>query len=191
MLLKETPLNFPDWSKPFDIHTDACDKQLGAVISQERKPIAFFSHQLSKAQQIFTTTEKELLSIVECLKQFQGILFGHKINVFSDHKNLVYAAMGSESQRVMRWRIILLEEFGPNIQHKTGIDNVVANMLSHVPSANCELDEVEPSNAQCHVKELFAIETNNVIDDGIPLALIKVFNDQQKQLSINLNQKHY
>jgi hypothetical protein len=102
MVSKETLLNYPDWSNPFDIHTDASDKQLGAVISQDGKLIAFFSRQLSKAQRNYTTTEKELLSIVECLKQFRGILFGYKINVFSDHKNLVYAATVSESQRVMR-----------------------------------------------------------------------------------------
>jgi hypothetical protein len=47
---RETLLNYPDWSKPFDIHTDASDKQLGAGISQNRKPIAFFSQRLSKAQ---------------------------------------------------------------------------------------------------------------------------------------------
>jgi hypothetical protein len=132
MVSRETLLNYPDWSKPFDIHTDASDKQLGAVISQNGKPIAFFSRRLSKAQRNYTTTEKELLSIVECLKQFRGILFGYKLNVFSDHKNLVYAATVSESQRVMRWRLIL-EEFGPNIQHIAGIDNVVADMLSRVP----------------------------------------------------------
>jgi hypothetical protein len=42
----------------------------GAVISQDGKLIAFFSQRLSKAQQNYTTTKKELLSIVECLKQF-------------------------------------------------------------------------------------------------------------------------
>jgi hypothetical protein len=86
--------------------------------------------------------------------------------VFSDHKNLVYAALVSESQRVMRWRLIL-EEFGPNIQHIAGIDNV----------------ELEPSNAQHHAKELFALEVNTTNDDGFPLSLIKVFNEQQKELN--------
>jgi len=115
MVARETLLIYPDWNKLFDIHTDASDQQLGAVISQNGKPIAFFSRRLSKAQRNYTTTEKELLSIVECLKQFRGILFGYEINVFSDHKILVYyAATVSESQRVMRWRLIL-KEFGPNI----------------------------------------------------------------------------
>jgi len=135
MVSAETLLTYPDWTIPFTIHTDASDKQLGTVISQNNKPITFFSRRLSKAQLNYTTTEKELLSIVECLKQFRGILFGYPINVFSDHKNLVYAATLSESQRVMRWRLIL-EEFGPNIQHIAGVDNIVAGMLSRLPSAN-------------------------------------------------------
>ena len=113
MVSEEVFLTYPDWNKPFDLHTDASDKKLGAVVSQDGKPIAFFSRRLSKAQRNYTTTEKELLSIVECLKQFRNILFGYKINVYSDHKNLVYEATLSESQRVMRWRLIL-KEFGPN-----------------------------------------------------------------------------
>ena len=38
---KETMLNYPNFSKEFEIHTDASDKQLGAVIAQEGKPVAF------------------------------------------------------------------------------------------------------------------------------------------------------
>jgi len=50
MVCTETLLNYPDWSKPFNIHTDASNYQLGAVISQEGKPIAFYSRKLNKAQ---------------------------------------------------------------------------------------------------------------------------------------------
>ena len=90
MVAKETLLAYPDWSKPFIVHMDASDYQLGAVISQDNKPIAFFSRKLNRAQQKYTTTEKELLSIVECLKQFMNILYGYEIIVYSDHKNLVH-----------------------------------------------------------------------------------------------------
>jgi hypothetical protein len=111
--------------------------------------------------------------------------------VFSDHKNLVYVATVSESQRVMRWRLIL-EEFGPNIQYIAGIDNVVADMLSRVPSANCDQDELAPSTAQSRAKELFALEVNTANDDGFALSLIKVFNEQQKELNNNKSKiKHF
>ena len=105
---------------------DASDKQLGAIISQDGKPIAFFSQRLSTLQRNYMIIKKELLSIVKCLKQFQNILFGYEIYVYSDHKNFIYEATLSESQRVMRWRL-LLEEFGLHIHHITSVDNIVAN----------------------------------------------------------------
>ena len=88
----ETLLSYPYWKLPFTVYTDASDKQLISVIRQNNKPIAFFSKKLSKPHRNYTTTYKELLAIVECLKQFREILFGYEINVFSYHKNLVYAA---------------------------------------------------------------------------------------------------
>ena len=49
VMAKETILNYPDFNKVFEIHTDASDRQLGAVISQEGKPLAFYSRKLSSA----------------------------------------------------------------------------------------------------------------------------------------------
>ena len=92
MVSSETLLSSTHWKITFTIHTDASDKKLGAVISQNNKPIEFFSRKFSKPQRNYTTTKNELLAIVECLKQFRGILFGYEIYVFSDNKNLVYAA---------------------------------------------------------------------------------------------------
>ena len=57
MVSAEMLLNCLDWKLPFIVHTYAYDKQLGAVISQDKKPIAFFSTILSKPQRNYTTTE--------------------------------------------------------------------------------------------------------------------------------------
>ena len=129
IMARETMLIYPDFNAPFEIHTDASHYQLGAVISQKGKPIAFYSRKLNPAQTRYTTTERELLSIVETLKEYRNILLGHHIEVFTDHKNLVYKNFNTE--RVMRWRL-LIEEFGPKLTYIKGASNVVADALSRM-----------------------------------------------------------
>ena len=70
----DTLLPYPYFNKRFDIHTGASDHQLGAVIIQEAKSIALYSRKLTKTQERYTVTEKELLSILETLKEFREIL---------------------------------------------------------------------------------------------------------------------
>ncbi len=64
---------YPDYSQGFEIYIDSSKLQLGAVITQQNRPLAFFSRKLSPAQQKYSATEQELLAIVETLKQFKGI----------------------------------------------------------------------------------------------------------------------
>ena len=156
MVFAEKLLSYPYWKLPFIVHTDASDKQVCAFISHNNKPIAFFSRILRKKQRNYTKTKNELLAIVECLKQSRGIIFGYEIKVFSDHKNLVYDATLSESQRVMLWQLIL-KEFGPNIQHIYGVDNIVADTISRLPSMPSDNYESCTRKAQCCVDELFAL----------------------------------
>ena len=129
MIRREVLKVYPDFNAPFEIHTDASRLQLGAVISQKGKPIAFYSIKMNSAQQNYTTTEKELLSIVETLKEFRKILLGHQITVYTDHTNLTYKHFNTE--RVMRWRLIL-EEFGPELKYIKGENNVFADALSRL-----------------------------------------------------------
>ena len=101
-MTRETLLAYPNFKLPFDIHTDASLTQLGACISQDGKPIAFYSQKLNPAQTRYTTTERELLSIVEVLKEFRNILLGQQIHVHTDHENLMYKTFNSD--RVIQWR---------------------------------------------------------------------------------------
>jgi len=88
VIAKETLLAYPNFNKPFQIHTNASHYQLGAVVSQVGKPIAFYSRKLNPGQTRYTTTERELLSIIETLKEYWNILLGQQIEVFTDHQNL-------------------------------------------------------------------------------------------------------
>ena len=44
MISQEIVLAHPNFKKPFIIHTDTCEKQIGGVVSQEGKLIAFSHH---------------------------------------------------------------------------------------------------------------------------------------------------
>jgi hypothetical protein len=58
-------LTYPDFSKTFHIYTDEIDTQLGAVSTQDDKPIAFYSRKLNIPHKIYTTGEHYLLCVVE------------------------------------------------------------------------------------------------------------------------------
>jgi hypothetical protein len=74
MLSRETILALPDFNKEFHVYTNASDYQLGSVLMQDDKPLAFYRRKLNSAQKRYTTGEEELLSIVETLKEFRNIL---------------------------------------------------------------------------------------------------------------------
>jgi hypothetical protein len=124
---REVSLAYPDFNAPFQIHTDASKTQVGAVMSQNGKPIEFCSRKMNSAQQNYTVTKKELLSIVATLKEFQDMLLGQQITVFVDHENLTHANFNTDC--AMRWRLVL-KEFGPDLQCIKGENNVVANTLT-------------------------------------------------------------
>ncbi len=99
-IAKEVALTYPDYSRVFQIYTDASSKQLGAVITQENRPIVFFGWKLSTTQRKYSLTKIELLAIVETLKEFKGMLWGQSIKVCTDHANLIRDALGMTSDRV-------------------------------------------------------------------------------------------
>ena len=56
---------YPKYGQCFDVHTNASNLQIGEVVSQDKKTIVFFSQKFNSAQARYTTTEQELLAIVE------------------------------------------------------------------------------------------------------------------------------
>ena len=148
---KETLLTYPNFAIPFEIYTDASKTQLGAVICQDNRPIAFYSRKLNPAQTRYTTTERELLAIVETLKEFRNILLGHKVIVYTDHKNLTYKNFNTD--RVMRWRLIL-EEFGPDLNYLKGEKNIVADALSRL--------ELKEESLSKDIAMLYGLDETNI-----------------------------
>lgn len=182
IIAREVLMAYPNFNQPFDIYTDASDYQLGSVIMQGNKPIAFYSRKLNKAQRNYNTTHKELLSIVETLKEFRNILLGMEVNIYTDHKNLTYETAISENQRLQRWRLII-EEFAPNIQHIEGKANIVADAISRLPTNNDpesdSLDHDENTN-----QEIYTMDP--VEEDEFPLDYKDIKTAQELELHNNI-----
>ena len=87
---KDPLLEYPNLSKEFVIHKDASKTQLGAVISQEKWPIGFYSCKLMPEQTRYTTNECGLLSIVEILKEFKNIFLDQRISIYTNNKILTH-----------------------------------------------------------------------------------------------------
>ena len=70
VLKKETLLAFPDFTKPFLVYTETSDRQLGASVVQDGKPLGFHTSKLKPKKT--TQWEKEscweLWKVSKCLK---------------------------------------------------------------------------------------------------------------------------
>ena len=174
MIGREVLLGCPDFNALFEIHTDASKFQLGAVISQKGKPIAFYSRNINSSKQNYTTTEKELLSIVETIKEFRNILLGHHITVYTDHKNLTYQMFNTES--VMRWRLIL-EEFGPELKYIKVENNVVANALSCL--------EMSDNQEILNISELYGYDDEDLPDSDYQNHYHDIAKSQKTDAKLN------
>ena len=91
---------------------DANDLAVRAVLGQKAKGkpyvVYYASKTLNEAQRNYTTTEKELLTVVYALDKFHAYLIGSDIIIFTDHSALKYLLNKQNAKaRLIIWVLLL------------------------------------------------------------------------------------
>ena len=140
-LLSTAPvLSYPDFTAEFILDTDASNHGIGAVLSQlkngEEHPVAYASRTLTKAERNYCVTRKELLAIVEFVKQFRHYLQGPKFRIRTDHASLRSVLQVNEPEgQLARW-IEFMSSFSYKIEYRAGQRHQNADALSRRPCSD-------------------------------------------------------
>ena len=126
-------LALPDFSKEFVVETDASGVGIGAVLMQDKHPIAFISKALSPKYQSLSVYEKKLLAILMAVKKWYHYLQCKKFIILTDHQSLKYLLEQKLTTPTQQAWMTKLMHFDYEIRYKKGIDNSVADALSRVP----------------------------------------------------------
>jgi hypothetical protein len=130
-------MKLPSPDKPKRLKTDASDYALGAVLEQQEPngkwyPVAYYSKTLTGAPSRYPIYDKELLAIINALKEWEPFLSGIKepFAIYSDHKNLTRFMTTQEMTRRHEHWISYLARFNFKIHHIKGKENIQADILS-------------------------------------------------------------
>lgn len=151
-------LCLPDFTKTFELECDASGIGIGAVLMQEKRPIAFFSEKLNGAHLKYSTYDKEFYALVRALDVWQHYLLPKEFVIHTDHESLIHLkGQGKLNKRHAKW-VEFIEAFPYVIRYKQGKDNVVADALSRryalITTLSSKLLGFE------HLKEMYATDSD-------------------------------
>jgi len=103
-------LNYPNYSLPFIVTTDASDDGIDAVLSQisdeGKKPIQFISRTQQPAEKKWCVREKGALAIIYACESFRPYVYGSKFTIETDHHSLQWLMKAIAPARLVRWALL-------------------------------------------------------------------------------------
>ncbi|GJU09507.1 putative CCCH-type zinc finger family protein [Tanacetum coccineum] len=103
-------LSLPNYNKLFMVECAACGVGIGAVLSQEGRPVAYFSKKLSDARKKWSTYDQEFSAVFRALKHWEYYLIQDQFVLYTNHQALKY--INSQKDLIFRDLNANDEDFG-------------------------------------------------------------------------------
>jgi hypothetical protein len=123
------------------LETDACDYGLGAVLSEEGKPVAYFSKSLSSKHLGLSIYEKEYLAILMAVEKWRHYLEQEQFIIQTDHESLKYLLDQKIHTPIQKKGLTKLMGLRYKILYRKGRKNIVADALSRKGSGDLSANE--------------------------------------------------
>ncbi|XP_046570925.1 uncharacterized protein LOC124279168 [Haliotis rubra] len=140
-------LGFADYTKPFEVHTDASGHGFGAVLYQEqnglKKVISYASRGLNKAESNYSAHRLEFLALKWAVtEKFKDYLYGNTFRVYTDNNPLTYVLTSAKLDATGHRWLAALSAYNFDIIYRPGLNNADADGLSILPGIEAESQQI-------------------------------------------------
>jgi hypothetical protein len=169
-------LVLPDFGKTFQVRCDSSGLAIGAVLSQDNRPIAYFSEKMNDSNQKYYTYDKELYVVTQALKKWRHYRIPKEFVLYNDNHALQFITRQEKLNQKHAKLVEFMKKFTFVIKHIIGTANRVTDALSisslivqefHVETLGFEhLKDMYKEDAK--FKEAYEACKNPLLGDRIP-----------------------
>jgi hypothetical protein len=129
-------LALPNFTRPFVVECDASTYGFGALLLQDKHPIAYFSRPIAPRHHSLAAYERELIGLVQAIRHCRSYLWGRRLTVRTDQYSLKFLLDQRLATIPQHHWVGKLLSFDFVVEYKPDALNTVADALSR-----CDTEE--------------------------------------------------